>query len=543
MRGSKGVSAHQLSNGLFVSGQPDRGRDKGSIMGVPQMPYTGGDIKKSGELGKMLNIPVESTASAKAGGRRSGGPLTGSSSQRSSNTGAASSTHSGPLPGNGTARNAFSSSGPLNSSGTPAPWVPGKSAGTFSGPFMGAATQAQQQHGHGSTGGSQSGPLGRSADLSGKVGVTVAKPVSGPLQVSNSLKTSGPQQQAPVLPATGLITSGPIITSGPLTSTGAPRKGPLSGPQDASASILAAGGGSVKVGESGRPSGNSLAINSLSNAHEYSFPKNFPRMIIYTLIPLFVIGFIAGAFIFAAVKNAILLFVVAALFGVVVILLAWNTFWGKQAIYGFMAKFPHSDLSTAKDGQLVKITGVVTCGSVPLESSYQKISRCVYTSTGLFEYRHYSSKKASEKHRRFTWGLRHGERYVVDFYISDFQTGLRALVKAGYGARVISYVDESPILDLLPSIKEFPTDFLRWLTERNLSADGRVMRLKEGYVKEGSTVTVMGVVQRHENILMLVSPPDPMSTGCQWSKFILPATLEGIILRSEEPSKADGIPV
>jgi hypothetical protein len=56
-------------------------------------------------------------------------------------------------------------------------------------------------------------------------------------------------------------------------------------------------------------------------------------------------------------------------------------------------------------------------------------------------------------------------------------------------------------------------------------------------------VTVMGVVQRHENILMLVAPPEPMSTGCQWPKFILPATLDGIILRSEEPSKVDGIPV
>ena len=56
-------------------------------------------------------------------------------------------------------------------------------------------------------------------------------------------------------------------------------------------------------------------------------------------------------------------------------------------------------------------------------------------------------------------------------------------------------------------------------------------------------MTVMGVVQRHENILMLVPPPEPMSTGCQWEKFILPATLEGIILKSEEPSKVDGIPV
>lgn len=113
VRGSKGVSAHQLSNGLFVSGQPDRGRDKGTIMSVPQMPYTGGDIKKSGELGKMLNIPVESNASAKSGGRRSGGLLTGSSSQRSSNPGGASSSHSGPLSGNGTGRNAFSASGPF----------------------------------------------------------------------------------------------------------------------------------------------------------------------------------------------------------------------------------------------------------------------------------------------------------------------------------------------------------------------------------------------------------------------------------------------
>lgn len=147
-----GATAHQLSNGLYVSGQPDRYKDKGSIMSVPQMPYTGGDIKKSGELGKMLNIPVDTTASAKAGGRRSG-----SGNGRGV---ASSSSHSGPT-----------SSGPLNSSG--APWVPGKSAGTFSGPF--------------------SGPLSSSSKPTSGV-VNVVKPVSGPL------KTSGPQV---VLPATG----------------------------------------------------------------------------------------------------------------------------------------------------------------------------------------------------------------------------------------------------------------------------------------------------------------------------------------------------
>lgn len=181
------------------------------------------------------------------------------------------------------------------------------------------------------------------------------------MQPSNSLKTSGPQ--APVLPATGLITSGPI-TSGPLSSTGAPRKagGAVSGPQEVLGSAVLTSTGSTKV-ESGRvllgsSGGASLAINSLSNSQEYSFRKNFPRVILWTLTPLFVIGFIAGAFIFAAVKNAILLFVVAGLFGVVVLVLAWNTYWGKRSIFGFMAKHPHSDLAAAKDGQLVKVTGV-----------------------------------------------------------------------------------------------------------------------------------------------------------------------------------------
>lgn len=72
------------------------------------------------------------------------------------------------------------------------------------------------------------------------------------------------------------------------------------------------------------------------------------------------------------------------------------------------------------------------------------------------------------------------QKHVVDFYISDFQTGLRALVKAGYGARVTSYVEECGILDVTPKNKEISSEFLRWLTDRNLSADERVMRLKEG---------------------------------------------------------------
>lgn len=63
------------------------------------------------------------------------------------------------------------------------------------------------------------------------------------------------------------------------------------------------------------------------------------------------------------------------------------------------------------------------------------------------------------------------------------------------------------------------------------------------YIKEGSTVSVMGVVQRNENVLMIVPPSEPFSTGCQWTKCVLPANLDGIVLRCEDTSKVDVIPV
>jgi len=72
------------------------------------------------------------------------------------------------------------------------------------------------------------------------------------------------------------------------------------------------------------------------------------------------------------------------------------------------------------------------------------------------------------------------QRHVVDFYISDFQSGLRALVKTGYGARVTPYVDDSIVIDVSPDNKDMSPEFLRWLRDRNLSSDDRVMQLKEG---------------------------------------------------------------
>ncbi|XP_031500370.1 uncharacterized membrane protein At1g16860-like [Nymphaea colorata] len=483
--------SHQLSNGLYVSGRPEQPKERPVTMSSAAVPYTGGDIKKSGELGKMFDIPVDGSKSRKSG------PISGAPSRTGSFGGAAS--HSGPITGNSGSRSGFSVSGPVSAGSVP-----------------GSGQVSRQK--------SNSGPLNKHGEPIKKS----SGPQSGgvtPVMRQNS----GPLP--PVLPTTGLITSGPI-SSGPLNSSGAPRK--VSGPLDSS--------GSMKL-HSVSMVHNNQAVTNLSHENDYSFKRSFPRPIFWSLILLFVMGFIAGGFILGAVHNPVLLIVVVGLFGVVATIFLWNSCLGRRAITGFIAQYPDAELRTAKNGQYVKVSGVVTCGNVPLESSFQRIPRCVYTSTSLYEYRGWDSKAANAKHRRFTWGLRSLERHVVDFYISDFQSGLRALVKTGYGARVTPYVDESVVVDINQKNRELSPEFVRWLGERNLSSDDRIMRMKEGYIKEGSTVSVMGVVQRNENVLMIVPPPEPFSTGCQWAKCFLPASLDGIVLRCEDTSKIDVIPV
>ncbi|MBA0811224.1 hypothetical protein Gohar_003147, partial [Gossypium harknessii] len=186
---------------------------------------------------------------------------------------------------------------------------------------------------------------------------------------------------------------------------------------------------------------------------------------------------------------------------------------------------------------------VVTCGSIPLESSYQRVPRCVYVSTELYEYRGWGGKSANPKHRYFSWGCSHSEKYVADFYISDFQSGLRALVKAGYGAKVAPFVKPATAVDITKENRDLSPSFLSWLAERNLSSDDRIMRLKEGYIKEGSTVSVMGVVRRHDNFLMIAPPSEPISIGCQGSRCLLPTYVEGLILTCDENQNAEVVPV
>lgn len=54
---------------------------------------------------------------------------------------------------------------------------------------------------------------------------------------------------------------------------------------------------------------------------------------------------------------------------------------------------------------------------------------------------------------------------------------------------------------------------------------------------------MMGVVRRHDNVLMIVPPTEPVSTGCQWARFLLPTYVEGLILTCDDNQNADVVPV
>ena len=296
--------SHQLSNGLYVSGRPEPPKEKPPTMSSTAMPYTGGDIKKSGELGKMFDLHVEKS--------RKSGPLN-APSRNTSFGGSAS--HSGPIMPNASGRSSYS--GSLSSA------VPG------AGPSLVTGCSNRQK--------SNSGPLKHGDPVKKSSG-----PQSGGV-TPMARQNSGPLP--PVLPATGLITSGPI-SSGPLNSSGAPRK--VSGPLESA--------GSMKLHSASIV--HNQAVTKLSQDDDYSFNGSLPKPFLWCVGLLFVMGFIAGGFILGAVHNVILLMVVVIIFGGVVMLSFWNTCFGRRAIVGFIARYPDVDLRTAKDGQYVKVSGV-----------------------------------------------------------------------------------------------------------------------------------------------------------------------------------------
>ncbi|XP_010556615.1 PREDICTED: uncharacterized membrane protein At1g16860-like [Tarenaya hassleriana] len=272
-------------------------------------------------------------------------------------------------------------------------------------------------------------------------------------------------------------------------------------------------------------------MNDLSNValrdHRCSFSCSpFPPPVTYLLISLFFLGAFVSIFIGIVVRNFIFLVSFLLLSCLVVSFVAWNWVqWrrNKAVVSLFIRSSPDSDLGTASDGQLVKITGIASCGSIALESSYEKATRCIYTSTLLHE------------HCR----LAHAERFSTDFYITDLKLGIGATVKAGSNCNVISLIPETDLVSTTRKSRNLSPHFRKWLQQRNLclQPETRLLRLQEGYVQEGSCVTVMGTLRTENNGLTIVQPPEIFSTGCLWRRLLFPADIDGLIIAlAEKPN-------
>ncbi|KAG6490454.1 hypothetical protein ZIOFF_051751 [Zingiber officinale] len=399
-------TTHQLSSGMIVSGPPEPPKERAPSVGSTAVPYTGGDVLKSGELGKMLHIPAAGD------------------------------------PGVGPSRLVYKSHS----------WT-----------FV-----------HSSSG-------------------------SCPVPTR---KTSGPLAQ---IPPTGLITSRPARSSG----------------GDTDQSPGSARGKKTEDGYGG----------AVTAVEEAAFAFGLSRGWRWALVAVFVAGFAAGALVLVAVGRLVILIGVAAVAAPVAVAAVWNWARGREEVERFWRFYPNTSIDTRnlQIGKLVKITGHVTCGSIPLESSYQNIPRCIYASTELDEYRGWSGF-ATTALKCSTWKLKYAERHVADFYISDPDSGTRFLVRAGNGARVTTFVKPTTIIEMNKENKDLSPDFISWLTKRNLPSDDRIMHLKEGYIKEGNTASIIGILWKHENLIIIDPPPDVVSTGCLWRRFFFPLSVEGLIL-------------
>lgn len=111
---------------------------------------------------------------------------------------------------------------------------------------------------------------------------------------------------------------------------------------------------------------------SISNAavreprdDHYSACKPIPSAALYILIPLFILGFSVSIFVLVVVHNAFFFLSLLLLSILLSAFALWNNLDSSStaAALSFLHSFPDSDLPLAREGQLVKITGVYTFSS------------------------------------------------------------------------------------------------------------------------------------------------------------------------------------
>uniref|UniRef100_J3MG36 Uncharacterized protein n=1 Tax=Oryza brachyantha TaxID=4533 RepID=J3MG36_ORYBR len=211
---------------------------------------------------------------------------------------------------------------------------------------------------------------------------------------------------------------------------------------------------------------------------------------------------------------------------------AWNVRRRDAEAERFFRRLPDTvfDQSDMPIGEVVKITGQITCGHTPLGARFHDAARCVFATTQLHE-RHGCC---------FRWQPRHSEARAANFYISDRNSGRRFYVRAGEGGKVTSWVMiRERTISLDGEKKKGASSSLRsWMDSNGVSCDGPV-RVKEGFIREGDTASVIGVLKKHHAFDIIDAASGAVTTGWQPRRCMFPVLVEGLILVGDEDPDED----
>uniref|UniRef100_A0ACD5V5I6 Uncharacterized protein n=1 Tax=Avena sativa TaxID=4498 RepID=A0ACD5V5I6_AVESA len=181
-------------------------------------------------------------------------------------------------------------------------------------------------------------------------------------------------------------------------------------------------------------------------------PAPFPRAAAWAVAALLAVGIGLGVLVLAVVGSAVLFVVAMVLSAAVSAFLLWNAAAAAsgRVLRRFEDGLPASSLRVAADGQLVKITGLVSCGDISLISSYEKVENCVYTSTLLRKCGRWGSEVANPINNHSRWKLTHAEvqaqvvalQYVPsDLQLADFFTKAQTRAQHDFLLSKLSVVD------------------------------------------------------------------------------------------------------
>ncbi|KAJ4810501.1 Ubiquitin-specific protease family C19-related protein [Rhynchospora pubera] len=360
-----------------------------------------------------------------------------------------------------------------------------------------------------------SGELGRMFDIPANSGPGIGGGLSSP-RVSSRGSSRAPSDQ--------FHRPSPSTHSGPLSQL--QYSGLFVGPSPSRSPSVSSLGSARRVVKQPVPS-----------VKESKFVFGIPFYFYFLVAVVLAAGVGVGIFLFAMFKRLELLIAAGGLVLLVVLLSVWNSFRKNKEAERYFRQLPDTaiDRENFPLGELVKITGQVTCGPLPLGASYHGVSRCVFTSIDLYESQGSNSSSSSRNLWHFKWELKHAARHLANFYISDKNTGTRYLVRAGESARVAPFV-KSKTTEINKDEGQLSPDFLCWLEENNLSSNSQKLRIKEGFIKEGDTASVIGIVKQHHSYNIIDPPGCAITTGCQWKRCMFPLLVEGLVIIGHENS-------